>query len=183
MTRQAYLDDLTRLLRKLPAEDVAELIRDYDEHIRLASEHGVDETEVFKRLGDPKIVAKAVIAEYYLGLANTTKRPRPLLRAILASISLGFINGLIVVPPSAVVLVVLAVLDIVAAAMMATPVIAVYGALHGYGVTLIGLSLFVTGLGLFLWTGTAWLLKRVLSPWVVRYLRFNIRLAKGGIAP
>ncbi len=183
MTHQAFLDELAKLLRTIPADSVTELLHDYDEHIRTAREQGVEEAEVFKRLGDPRTVAKAIIAEYYLGLASSTKRPRPLLRAILASISLGFLNGLIVLPPSAVGLIVFAILELIAMAMMVTPVVAVYGALHGYGVTVIGASLLVMGLGLFLFVGTSWLLKRILSTWFVRYLRFNIRLAKGGVSP
>lgn len=142
----------------------------------------MEDAEVFKRLGDPRTVAKAIIAEYYLGPVGTTKRPRSALRAILASISLGFVNGLIVLPPVVVGLVVFAVLELIAAVLVVTPVGAVYGATQGYGVTIIGGSLLVTGVGLFLFVGTSWLLKRIISTWFVRYLRFNIRLAKGGFS-
>jgi uncharacterized membrane protein len=179
MTRQAYLAELRRLLRKLPADDVEDILRDYDEHIRLARGSGLADAQVFQRLGDPRTVAKAIMAEFFLDAADSSRQPRALLRATLASMSLGVLNAVLVVPPMAAGVVVMGVLAVMAVAMIAAPVVAVYGAAQGYGVTLVAASLLVTGIGLFLLAGIAWLWTRIISPGVLRYLRFNMRVARG----
>lgn len=180
MTSQVFLDVLNKLLRKLPSDDRKEILYDYEEHIRIAVEHGKGEAEVLKGLGDPKTIAKAIMAEYYIGLADETKSPTSIIRAIAASISLGFVNLLIVFPPSISFLAVLVVLYIVSWVLILTPILGVYCLIQGYGWSVIFASLFTSGMGIFLFTASSWVLKRVFTQWITRYLKFNIRVAKGG---
>lgn len=180
MTNEAFLDELNRLLRKLPADDRGEILYDYEEHIRIAQEQGKSNADIFKRLGDSKTIAKAIMADYYVGLAGKTKSPSSILRAILASTSLGFLNFLIVLPPTVAFLVVFVALYFVSWVLILSPVIGVYGLVQGYGVSVIFVSLLTMGIGIFLFIVSSWVLKKVFTQWFVRYLQFNIRWARGG---
>jgi uncharacterized membrane protein len=180
MTSQAFLDSLNKLLRKLPSKDRKEISDDYEEHIRIAREQGKTEAELLRRLGDAKTIAKAIMAEYYVGLAGKTKSPTSIFRAIAASVSLGFFNFLIVLPPSIAFLAIFVAFYIISWAMILSPVLGVYCLIQGYGVSIIFASLLTLGIGLFLFLVSSWILKKIFTQWFVRYLKFNIRIAKGG---
>lgn len=180
MTNEAFLDELSKLLRKLPSEEKKEILYDYEEHIRIARELGKTDTDLLKRLGDPKTIAKAIMADYYIGLAGETKSPKSIVRAVLASISLGFLNAIIVLPPSIAFLAVCVALYVDSWALIVSPLLGLCCLIQGYGWSIIFASLFTTGIGIFLFIVSGWTLKKIFGQWFFRYLKFNIRLAKGG---
>lgn len=180
MTNQAFLDELNKLLRKLPSDERKETLYDYEEHIRIAREQGKSNDELLRGLGDPKSIAKAIMAEYYVGLASEAKNSASIFRAIAASISLGFFNFLIVLPPTIAFLAVFLVLYIVSWVLVISPLLGLYCLLQGYGWSVIFASLLTSGIGLFLFTASSWILRKIFTQWLTRYLKFNIRIAKGG---
>ncbi|MFB5189473.1 HAAS signaling domain-containing protein [Alicyclobacillus fastidiosus] len=180
MASRAFLDELNKLLRKLPYDDRKEILYDYEEHIRIAAEQGITDGELLKRLGDPKTIAKAIMAEYYLGLADETRSPTSIFRAIAASVSLGFFNFIIVFPPTIAFLAVFLVLYIVSWVLLLSPIFGVYCLIQGYGWSAVFASLLTLGIGIFLFMASSWTLKKIFTQWIGRYLKFNIRIAKGG---
>lgn len=181
MTAQSFLQKIEGLLRKLPQNERKDILSDYEEHIRTAMEMGKTEDQAIRALGDPKAIAKSIMAEYYIGLADAKKSPESVFRAIMASISLGFFNLLIVLPPSIVFFAAFIVLFVVSLALILSPLIAVYCLIEGYGISVIFASLLTFGLGLFLFSISSWIFKRGFSQWFVKYLKLNIRIARGGV--
>ncbi|MGI6169295.1 MAG: DUF1700 domain-containing protein [Christensenellales bacterium] len=74
MNKQDFLRDLDKYLRRMPQEDRAEILADYEEYFEAAKEKGDDEQTVCHRLGTPKTVA----AEYraLLHVEAAEKKPR-----------------------------------------------------------------------------------------------------------
>jgi Predicted membrane protein len=51
MNKKEYLEELSRLLRKLPKEDREDIISDYGEHFAIGLEKGRSEEEISRALG------------------------------------------------------------------------------------------------------------------------------------
>lgn len=181
MTAQNFLQKIEVFLRRLPPDERKDILSDYEEHIRTAVEMGRTEEQAIHALGDPKTIAKAITADYYIGVADATKSPKSVFRAIIASVSLGFFNLLIVIPPSIAFCAAFLALFVASLALILSPLIAIYCLVEGYGVSVIFTSLLTLGLGLFLFSISSWIVKKVFTQWFVRYLKLNIRIAGGGI--
>lgn len=57
MNKQSYLASLKRSLSGLPADQVADILRDYDQHFIDAMESGRSDDETARALGDPRKIA------------------------------------------------------------------------------------------------------------------------------
>ncbi len=63
---RAYLDELRRGLRHLPEPERDDAVREIDSHIAEATAAGQPLAAVLGRLGEPKVLARAYIADHYL---------------------------------------------------------------------------------------------------------------------
>lgn len=59
-----YLRELNGLLRSIPESDRKELLQDYEEHFRLAEAEGKTAEEIGRALGDPRVLADDILADY-----------------------------------------------------------------------------------------------------------------------
>ena len=62
MNKREYLSALEAQLKRLPSDDVKQIVKEFDAHFDIASSEGKTEEETAAKLGSPEEVAK-----YYLG--------------------------------------------------------------------------------------------------------------------
>ena len=90
MDRKTYIKILNENLSRLPAAQKEDILKEIDQHINDALANGEKEEAVLSRLGDPKLLARACAAEYYVAKNN-------FLKALPFLMSTAF-SGLFIVP-------------------------------------------------------------------------------------
>ena len=101
MTREKYLADLKHSLVRMSDEERRDVLYDYEEHFRMGMAEGRSEDQIARALGNPRIVGKAYAID---ALLDESKEgggvgAASVLRAVFASISLGFFNIIFVLGP------------------------------------------------------------------------------------
>ncbi len=99
MQREEFISRLEKLLRGLPEAERKDIIYDYDEHIRIAVENGLEEEKVIQSLGSPQSIAKQYRVKKYIDKAEETGSTTSVFRAILATVGLGFFNLVFILGP------------------------------------------------------------------------------------
>ena len=118
MNKKEYLEELSKVLRKLPKEDREDIISDYQEHFAIGLEKGRTEEEISKALGNPKNVAKQIKADNMVKIAENKPSMGSIIGAILATMGLGLFNLIFVAIPVLVVAVIILVLFVAGFAMI-----------------------------------------------------------------
>jgi len=99
MLREEFLKSLDRLLRGMPEAERKDVLYDYEEHIQIAVENGLDESQVIQSLGTPDSIAKQYKVKKYIDKAEKTGSTTSVFRAILATVGLGFFNLVFILGP------------------------------------------------------------------------------------
>ena len=190
MNRLQYLERLEKSLRSLPAEETADIMNDFKEYFEVGIERGRSEEEISLSLGNPKMLARQIRLEAYIKKAEETKSASDILRAVFTSIGLSFFNLIVMLPVFLVILSILAVLFAVSISLSATGITGTVGSIFSplfaqyltFNVN-IAVSIFafigIGSLGILFFTGTIYISKHIFRL-VVRYLRFNLKMVKGG---
>jgi uncharacterized membrane protein len=194
MNREMFLERLREELKGVSHMEASDILADFTEYFRDAEAAGRSDIDVAKALGSPVQLAAAL-----RGNANTAWRPvpssNPLARRLASVIALFFLNIVLAVPVIAV-----AIATLLSLYLGAFFVILAGGALlitcipgHPFtgfvkldifGVSILSPTLMgLSGVGMLL-TGMFWTrldnwLARRLGEGVGRYVRFNIRFARG----
>ncbi len=74
----------------MPEAERKDVLYDYQEHIQIAVENGLDEEKVIESLGTPETIAKQYRVKKYIDKAEATGSTTSVFRAILATVGLGF---------------------------------------------------------------------------------------------
>jgi len=98
MTRAEFLGRLRQALSGLSAQDIDDIIADYDAHFAEAAAAGRAEAEVATALGDPIRLARELRAESRLRRWETQRTPASLVGAIVALGGLLAVDILILLP-------------------------------------------------------------------------------------
>ena len=98
MTRAQFLAGLRQNLRGLSADEVTDIVADYEEHFSDAAAAGRGEEDVAAALGDPKRLAGELSAETGLRRWEARRNPRTFLRAGVGVFGLQAFNILILLP-------------------------------------------------------------------------------------
>lgn len=98
MTRDAFLSSLRAHLRRVPAKTVNEIVADYASHFDEGMAHGRNEADIAAALGDPARLARELRAEAGLKRWEEERSASAAGAAILAILSLGAIDVLILLP-------------------------------------------------------------------------------------
>jgi uncharacterized membrane protein len=177
---------LKKQLEDIPKKDCNELLQDYEEHFEVGMKKGRKEEALAKALGDPKVIAKQIKADYRLKVAEKNKTTKNIFRAIYASLGLGFFNIIFVLGPFIALLCVILALFIVAIAVIVAGLAAIIFAfipvLHIPVITSIGLifiGIGVIALGMLFFIGNGLLLKLIYTG-TISYLKWNARIITGG---
>ncbi len=186
MTKQEYLNELTRHLRRMPSFEIEEILADYREHFDAGLRSGKSEDEISKSLGHPRSVAQGYQVSNLVDEAKTSSsvmaRLKILLQVMLLILVLAPFNFLVILGPF-LVLFIMTVLGwaapIAIGGVAIAVVIAFFAAGQAFTIGVLqGLSL------LFMFLGTLglaaisalvmFLISKALTQIVASYLRWNI---------
>jgi len=179
MTRALFITRLRQGLKGLPADEIGDIVADYEAHFSDAAEAGRSEADVAASLGDPLQLGQEIAAESKLRRWEKRRSPHNFLRAGFALAGLQTFNLLVVLPVLAAILFCAGVAAYVLYEIGRTGLNLLIGLASGNGTVvlpaLVGLGLIsgVVGMGslilLLLDSGL-----RLLG----RYVRMNYRLLK-----
>lgn len=99
MKKKTFLKQLEEELSSLPQDDIDDIIEDYNEYFAEGKKDKRTEEDLVKGLGNPKQLAKNLKAEYHIKKAKEGPSVKNILKAILASVSLGLFNIIILLGP------------------------------------------------------------------------------------
>ncbi|SET02882.1 Uncharacterized membrane protein [Oceanobacillus limi] len=178
------MKDLSIALEKFPQEERSEILRDFEEHFTLGLEEGKTEEQIAKSLGSPNHIAKEMYTTYRIEQVEGKATAGNILRAVWAVIGLGFFNVVIVLGPFIGLVSIVLAGWVVGVTFIATPILVLLKIIVApetfiffdlfFSVLIAGLGILVT-IGMY--HGT-----KLFRNGLVRYLKFNAKLVKGGMA-
>lgn len=182
MTKQDFLGKLEELLGKMPEAERKDILYDYEEHFQNGMASGKSESEIASSLGSPQAIAKEIMAGYHVAQATENVSVNNIARAVLATVSLGFINLVFVIGPLFGVIGVLFAFYVVAVVLVVSPVIMLVAAgmpSEPTGILAwIFTSMVTVGAGSLLGIGMIFV-TRWAGKMFLKYLQFNIRIIRG----
>jgi uncharacterized membrane protein len=98
MTRNEFIRRLRTGLKGMNADDVAEIVSDYEAHFDAAAAEGRPEAEVSRALGDPDRLARELRLEAGIRNWQSDRTPSSALAAMLAFMGLATIDILVLMP-------------------------------------------------------------------------------------
>lgn len=183
MKKSEFLKILNLSLKKLPDEERLDIIQDFEEYFDAGMMEGKTEEEISASLGSPRQIAKELIASHYLETVEAAATAGNMMRAVWAVIGLGFFNLVIVLGPFiAVAGIVLAGWTTGAAFVLSPVLVLVNTVIFPDTFVLFDLfsSLALAGIGIFIVIGMYFATQAIIKGFT-RYLKFNMRLVKGGL--
>lgn len=184
MNKSEYLHVLGKELGFKNTIEKKEIIADYDEHFRMGVLEGKTEEQIAEGLGDPRAIAKQFSADYLVRQAEHTKSLGNIVRAVIATVGLGFFNLIFILGPF------LAVAGILVG-LFAASIGMTLGGLAGFVAAVLqvpfaitihpGAAIFLmiglTASGLLLFIGNCYIGKFVYST-MIAYLKINVSIIR-----
>lgn len=103
MNKHSYINELTKQLKKLPSQEIEEILADYREHFEIGQRCGKTEEEISKSLGHPRSVAQGYLVSNLVDEAKTsqsiTARSKILLQIMFIILVLAPFNFFVIVGP------------------------------------------------------------------------------------
>lgn len=183
MTKEQFLTKLEAALRKLPPVEREEIMQDIREHFIIAQEEGKSEAEIIAALGSPEHIGKEMVATYHVDKMEADVTAGNVFRAIWAVIGLGLFNVIIVLGPFIGLLGVLFGGWVSGIAFTASPLFVFINVViypESFEFFDLFLAIGFSGIGIFITIGMYFATRAIMNG-VVRYLKFNINLVKGGL--
>lgn len=183
MNREQFMRSLERNLKKLRQEERQDILQDFAEHFDIGIENGKTEEEIAASLGSPQQIAKELLAQHYIKEAESTYSAGNILKAAWASLSLGFFNFTIVLGPLVALFALVFSGWVIGITFLAAPLLVVFKLIvhtEAFHIFDLFISLTMCGLGILISLGMMYV-SRMVFQWFARYLRFNIKLVKGGL--
>ena len=174
MNKDNFLMDLQQQLKKLPSEDLQEIMRDYEEYFLIGMNEGKTEAEIITKLGSPNQVAKEILANYQLELLEKNPSTFNMLKATWAVIGLGLFNLIFILGPFITLLSLLFAGWIVSVSFVFSPMLALFSLTIGSFFQ----SILLCGVGLLLGIGLYYLTISV-KQLIIKYLKFNLSIVRG----
>jgi len=182
MTRNEFIKRLTAGLKGMPAEDLAEIVTDYQAHFDAAIIEGRSEAEVAEALGNPSRLARELRLEAGIRNWEAGRSPSSAWSAVLAFMGLATIDILILAP------IVLPIIGVIIALY-----VAMFGVFIGGGFLLIAgpfstlpvgpVPALLAGLGVMAGAVAGGALLTIVSIWVINALLWFGRLHYRVIEP
>jgi uncharacterized membrane protein len=194
-TEQEYLQTLkTRLAGYVSREDLDDILSDYAEHFSIGRSEGRSEEELCRSLGSPDDVAKEIRATYLVKKAEHARSAENIWHAVMATLGLGLFNLAVVLIPFILLIVFLVIFFMVGLVMLVTgPILLLVAMMQLVGFTvpvswwtspleglLISIVFTIAGVVLVMFD---FYLARTFYRLAIRYLKWNIRVIRGGDDP
>lgn len=183
MTKDKFLQQLKVSLNRLPGKELRDILQDYEEHFTFGLEEGKTEEEIVTSLGSPAQIAKELLTDYHLEQVTASATIGNVFRAFWAVIGLGFFNLVIVLGPAIAIAASLFAGWILGISLLASPLLVIVEAIvHPSAFQLFNLfiSLAFCGVGYFVAIGMSFVTNLAIKG-IVRYLKFNVSIVKGGL--
>jgi uncharacterized membrane protein len=189
MNKKDFMYKLSLYLGGIPEEDRQDVISDFEEHFKEGLAGGRTEEEIADSLGDPKSLANQFKASILVSEAEKTTSAVNIIRAVFATLGLGFLNLVFILGPFIAIAVIPVALFAIAIAITAAGITTFFAAIFGpmflqYFTVLINPavaifgSIGVTCFGILFFVGGIYLAK-LLYRLFVRYIKFNLRIITG----
>ena len=189
MDKKTFINELRQGLKGLPKEEINDIIADYEEHFAVGKKKKRTEAAIAKSLGKPKDLAKQLKASAAIKKAETEKGTSTFLRAMLATIGLGFLNLVIVLGPFIALVAVIISLFATGIAISIAGLAVIIGSIIAPSVANITITeLSATG-GAFLGLGIAcfgalfligtYFVSKGFGKIMLAYFKFNVHIIKG----
>ncbi|WP_332634925.1 DUF1700 domain-containing protein [Halalkalibacter flavus] len=183
MNKKQFLTELDHALTKLSPGERQDILNDFEEHFAVGLEEGQTEEEISASLGSPLQIAKDTLASYHLDKVEATATTGNIIRAVWAVIGLGFFNLVIVLGPFIALVSIVFAGWTVGISFIASPLLLLINIIiypGSFQLFDLFMSLALCGLGLFIAIGMYFVTRYVMKGYV-RYLKYNVKLVKGGL--
>jgi uncharacterized membrane protein len=189
MTQKQFIVTLRKSISGLPEAEKRGILSDYEEHFTIGLQKGKSEEEIAQALGNPKTIGKAIRIDGLLQDKEEGYSVATVFRVLLAGLSLGLFNIIIVIGPYLGLVAVVISLWAVALslglsgvavilALILQPIFPAAFSFAGLNIAfLIFASIGVSALGLLSLIGM-WQLSRWFLDMSVKYVRFNLHIIK-----
>ncbi|WP_028559616.1 HAAS signaling domain-containing protein [Paenibacillus pinihumi] len=178
MSKEVYLNELIQYLKPLPPAEQADIIAEFREHFELAEFNGRSKEEVIAKLGNPRLVAREALAQYQIRKAGKSLSLSGVIKAVIATMSLGLFNLIIVLLPFAASLALLAGVFGFALFLIVSPILL---SIQHQSIMILTNEFFLmaglVGAGLLLFIGAV-KFTRLYYDLVLRYLRYCLKVIK-----
>lgn len=181
MNKHEFLNELSRQLNSVPEHERRDMLYDFEEHFELAKESGKTEEEIAESLGNPKVIAKDLLAEYLVSQAESDQSVKSMFHAVLATISLSFFNIIFLLGPIVAIIGVYLSLSLMAIVLTLSPIVLIFSLIfEGPSNFLIEffMTVILCSLGVLMSIGMIYVGK-FLYQMILKYVKFNIRIVKG----
>ena len=181
MTKDRFLNELKQHLKKIPKQDLDDILRDYSEYFQNALDDGKQDHEIIQSLGSPKQLAKELLATYYIDEVQKTDSVGNIFRAVWAAVGLGFLNLIFLLGPFIAMVVTVASFWFTAFVFVLTPLLVLLKAVIAIE-SFIWFEFFIAislaGIGILLLIGLYYM-TALLKKWTIKYLKLNVAIVKG----
>jgi uncharacterized membrane protein len=178
LDRKTYLEELKREISSLPMSDQTEVLEDYEEHFKMASESGRFDEDIIKGLGSPRKIAKELLAQTEIAKAAENPSLNSVIKAVFATVGLGLFNLIFVLAPFLVMIIIPITLFIIAAAFLISPfILLIQEGFTSSFFTSIFLIIGCIGIGL-LFIVFAFKVFKFFSKVILNYLNFNLSIVR-----
>ncbi len=99
MNKKDFLKVLSSNLGNISTTDKKEIIADYEEHFDIGLKNNKSEEEICELLGNPKSIAKQYKMDMMIKEAEKSRSISGIIKAIIASLGLGFFNIVFLLGP------------------------------------------------------------------------------------
>ncbi|MEH7239508.1 HAAS signaling domain-containing protein [Bacillus sp. JJ1562] len=96
MSKKQFLSILEKYLRKLPKNEIEEILQDYEEYFTIGVEKGKTESQIVEALGSPKQLAKELNAVNAINKAEENKSIKSMFTALMSIMGLSVMNCIII---------------------------------------------------------------------------------------
>ncbi|PNZ70779.1 DUF1700 domain-containing protein [Staphylococcus croceilyticus] len=183
MDKITFLTELEMELKELPTKEKDKLMDDYENHFFKQETQGKSEKEILSHLREPHAIGKELKAKEAITHAKVTPNLRNILRAIMASLSLGVISFVFIIIPIVIFLGILFLVFLFSIFLILFPLILlitgfVKGIQDSFSNFLFSVS--YCGIGIVLLAMTM-IITRNLYKLVLKYLSWYIQTIKGRV--
>ena len=183
MNKRQFLSKLDSSLKHIPSNERQDILQDFEEHFSIGIQEGKTEEEISSLLGSPQQIAKDMIATHHLDKAEATATFGNIVRAVWATIGLGFFNLVIVLGPFIALIAVIFAGWVTGISFIASPLMLLINTViypNTFELFNLFFSLAMCGLGFFIVIGMYFATRAIMQGFI-RYLRFNVKIVKGGL--
>ncbi|MCS1350708.1 DUF1700 domain-containing protein [Mechercharimyces sp. CAU 1602] len=181
MTKDQFMKELAVSLKEIEKEELHDILQDYEEHFAVGKEKGESEESMTASLGSPTQIAKEVLASYQVEKTEQEGTARSLLGTIWAVTGLVILNAVLVLGPILLIATIMLSGWVVSITLLCSPLIvlveAAFKSQFFFWFDLF-FSLACSGVGVFATMGMFYATKAA-GKGFIRYLKFNISIAKG----